>query len=268
MSNIKKSPYNSPMSIALALGLAIVHTTVAIAPSTATNFQGTGKPSIATVQDRQLAQSNPPPPPSNPGSSSAGGRRDPSHCPQDPVAPPNSPLLTALSPTIQPGLTLAEHPTFLVYVPKTSAKNAEFSLRSRDGRGVYRTMVALTNTPDLISIPLLARATPLELGKPYLWSFAIICTPNDRLNDRFVTGRVQRIALDPTRLQQIQRASLKEQVVLYQKAGLWYDALALLFQLKRSQPNDPSLGTAWRELLQAQGVNPLIDGNSEPASPR
>ena len=267
MSHIKGFPYNIPISIALVLGLAIVHTTVATAPSAATNPQGTEKPSIAKVKDRQLAQSNPPPPPSNPGSSSAGGRRDPSHCPQDPVPPPNSLLLTALSPMTQPGSTLAERPTFLVYVPKTSAKNAEFSLRRRDGRGVYRTMVALTNTPALISIPLLERATPLELGQSYVWSFALICTPNDRLKDRFVTGMVQRIALDPTRLQQIQRASLKEQVGLYQTAGLWYDALALLFQLKRSQPNDPSLGTAWRELLQAQGVNPLIDSSSEPASP-
>jgi len=268
MSDIKGFPHNISISVALALGLAIVHTTGAIAPSAATNFQGTEKPSIAKVKDRQLAQSNPPPPPSNPGSSSAGGRRDASHCPQDPVAPPKSPLLTALSPMTQPGLTLAERPTFLVYVPKTSAKNAEFSLRRRDGRGVYRMTVALTNTPDLISIPLLARATPLELDKLYLWSFALICTPNDRLNDRFVTGTVQRIALDPTRLQQIQRASLKEQVALYQKADLWYDALALLFQLKRSQPNDPSLGPAWHELLQAKGVNTLIDGNSEQASPR
>lgn len=227
MLDLKFLPHNIPVGIAIVLELAIVNT-MAIAPSVATELHRS-ETSIFQVKDMQLAQSNPPPPPTNPGRSSAGGRRDPSNCPQDAGAATTSPLLTALSPTTKPGLTLAERPTFLVYVPKTSAKNAEFSLRSRMGQGVYRTMVALTTTPNLISITLPAQAPPLTVGQTYTWSFAIICNPNDRLNDRFVTGTVQRIALDPTRLRQIQQASPKEQVMLYQKADVWYDALALCF---------------------------------------
>ncbi|PZV10078.1 MAG: hypothetical protein DCF22_17445 [Leptolyngbya sp.] len=252
------------------LELAIVNTvstTVAIAPSAATAVHEGGKPSIFKGKERQLAQSNPPPPPTNPGSSSAGGRRNPAKCPQDAGAATPSALLTALSPTTKPGFTVAEHPTFLVYVPKTSAKQAEFSLRSREGRGVYRTTLALTKTPDLIRITLPVQAPPLEVGKSYTWSFAIICNPNDRLDDRFVTGMVQRLALDPTRLRQIQEAPLKDQIAFYQKADAWYDALALLFQLKRSQ-NDPNINIVWRELLQAGGVDTIIDSNSEQANPR
>jgi len=276
ISTIRWLSYTIPVSIALALELAI-------APSiaVASQFGAQRSPFIPLVKGEmllsaplnkggwgaQLAQSNPPPPPTNPGSSAAGGRRDSSSCPQDAGAQASSLLLTALSPTMKPGFTLAERPTFLVYVPKTSAKNAEFSLRGRGRRGIYRTMVALTTTPNLIRITLPRQVLPLEVGKPYAWSFAIICNPSDRLDDRFVTGTVQRIELDAARLSQIQQAPPKEQVVLYQKAGAWYDALALLFQLRHSQMNDPSIYTAWRELLQAGGVDTMIDRNADNSVP-
>ena len=284
------SHYSIPISIALVLELAIAPGTAL--PTIPQSFsisrftvqrsplvplkKGETEPFLAPlfkgrwgdqVKDTKLAQSNPPPPPTNPGSSSAGGRRDPANCPQDTGAAA-SPLLTALSPTAKPGFTLVERPTFLVYVPKTSARNAEFSLRRRSGQGAYRTTVALTHTPDLIRITLPTQASPLEVGEPYTWSFAIICNPNDRLDDRFVTGTVQRITLDPTRLRQVQQASPREQVALYQKADVWYDALAVLYQLKHSQLNDPGISTTWRELLQAGGVDTMIDSNSEKENPR
>lgn len=254
MSSSKTLVYCLPISIALALEVAF---SSGIASPTPSQSLSTSRSTI------QLAQSNPPPPPKNPGGSSPGGRRDPTNCPQDPIPTTSSPRLTALSPITKPGFTLAERPTFLVYVPKTSAKNAEFSLRSREGRGVYRTTLALTNIPNLIPLTLPAQTPPLAVGQLYTWSFAIICNPSDRLDDRFVTGIVQRIELDPTQLRQIQQASPREQVVLYQKADAWYDALAVLYRLKRSQTSDPNISTTWRELLQSGGVDTMIDSNLE-----
>jgi len=239
---IKSLLCSIPVGIALTLELAIPYSAASL------------------VKVAQLKQSNPPPPPENPDSSAPGGRRAPTACPQDEAATTGLPL-TAFSPTTKPGLTVAERPTFLVYVPKTSAENAEFSLRSRDGRGVYRTTVALTNTPDIMSITLPAQAPPLEVGKQYTWSLAVICNPNDRVEDRFVTGTVQRTELDATRWSQIQQASPKEQVSLYRKADAWYDVLIVLFELQRTQPNDPSITAMWREFLQAGGVSSMIDSN-------
>lgn len=262
MSDHKTLLYCLPVSIALALA-ATMQTISPFGVATPSIASPTpSQPLSANRSVLQLAQSNPPPPPRNPGRSSPGGRRDPSNCPQDPEATPNSPLLTALSPITKPGFTLAERPTFLVYVPKTSAKSAEFSLRSR-GHGIYRITIELTNTLNLISFTLPAQTPSLTVGQTYTWSFAIICNPGDRLDDRFVTGMVQRIDSDPARLRQIQRAPLKEQVAFYQKANAWYDALAVLYQLKRSQPGDSSINTTWRELLQSGGVDTMIISNPE-----
>jgi Domain of Unknown Function (DUF928) len=249
-----------PVAIVLALELAIASSTAS--PALSQSFL------VSRIKQAGRKQSNPPPPPTNPGSSSAGGRRDPSACPQDAVTAETvtaetAPLLTALSPTPAPGLTLAERPTFLIYVPGTSAKSAEFSLRDREGRGVYRTTVDLTQALGLVSVSLPEQIAPLEVGKQYTWAFAIICNPDDRIEDRFVTGSVQRAELDPTRLRQIEQSPPRQRLVLYQENGIWYDALALLWELKHNPSNDPNLSTVWRELLQSGGVDPLIDINSD-----
>jgi hypothetical protein len=153
---------------------------------------------------------------------------------------------------------LAERPTFLVYVPKTSAKTAEFSLRLSNNRGLYRTSVALPPTPGIVSISTPSQAPPLELGQQYTWSFAIVFDTADRVNDRFVTGTVQRTELDPTRLRQIQQASAKERVALYQKADIWYEALPVLLELQRTQPSDLSIRALWDEFLQSGGVSLMV----------
>ncbi|MBD2074254.1 DUF928 domain-containing protein [Phormidium sp. FACHB-592] len=216
----------------------------------------------------QLAQSGSPPPRKNPGSSVSGGRRDPIVCPQDVNMPKTDSGLIALSPTTKPGTALAERPSFLVYVPKTNAKTAEFSLRDAKGRGVYRTTLALSDTSGILSLSLPAQAPPLKVGEQYTWFFAIVCDPNRRLSDRFVTGMVQRIEFDPVRLGQIQQAPLREQVALYQKADAWYDTLAALLELQRTQPNDSSIHTLWNKFLQAGGVSVMLNKQSSQQNPR
>jgi hypothetical protein len=172
-------------------------------------------------------------------------------------------LLTALSPIAQPGITLATHPTFLVYVPTTNAENAEFSLRNQAGQGLYRTTVSLPPTPAIVSISLPEQTAALAMDKPYTWTFAIICDPNDRLEDQFVTGTVQRRDLDPARAAQLEQASASDRLPLYQQDGVWYDALALLLELRRNDPDDTSLTTAWHELLQSGGID-IVEINSVP----
>jgi hypothetical protein len=149
-------------------------------------------------------------------------------------------------------------------VPTTSAETAEFSLRNQAGQGLYRTTVSLPSTPAIVSISLPEQTTAVEVGKTYTWTFAIICDPNDRLEDQFVTGTVQRHELDPTRAAQLEQASASDRLTLYQQDGVWYDALALLLKLRRTAPEDTSLTTTWHELLQSGGIDMPALGDSVP----
>lgn len=259
MRGIKSLRYPMPAGIALALLAMTPGMTVSASPDsliTKTNIRP--QPQFAKLEESKLKQSVPPPR-KNPSGSSAGGRRDPLACPQDAATATADSGLVALSPPTQSDATVAEQPTFFVYVPNTSAKRAEFSLRDRNGNGIYRTTLALNNSPGLVRLRLPAQVPPLDVNRQYLWSFAVICNPDDRMDDRFVTGTVQRITLDSTRLRQIQQAPPKEQVLLYQQAGLWYDALAVLYELQRTQPNDASINKIWHEFLRSSGIDVTID---------
>lgn len=203
---------------------------------------------------RQINAQLPPPPPNNPDETRGGGTRDEGRCPQD--AKTSQPL-TALSPFTKLGLTLAERPTFLAYVPQTTAQTAEFSLFDQNNQGIYQTTFALTNTPGIVSFSLPPNAPPLEIAKNYTWSFAMICDPKNRLQDQFVRGRIRRTELDSALMNQIEKAAPKERVSLYRSADVWYEAVFTLFELQRSQPNDSSVSVAWKELLNSGGLHSI-----------
>jgi hypothetical protein len=232
--------------------LARIQTRLALLPGKAPSHPKTSN--YSSHNQRQI-NTQLPPPPKNPDETIGGGTRDGGRCPQDAIT--SEPPPTALSPVTKPGLTVAERPTFLVYVPQTTAQTAEFSLFDQNNKGIYQTTFALTNTPGIVSFSLPPNALPLEISKDYTWSFAIICNPKNRLQDQFVRGRIRRTELDSALINQIEKAAPKERVSLYRTADVWYEAVFTLFDLQRSQPDDPSVSAAWKELLNSAGLNSI-----------
>ncbi len=244
--------------VALTLELVITPNVLARIQTRLASLPGKtlSHPKVSNYNSHNQRQINAqlPPPPKNPNETTGGGTRDEGRCPQD--AKTSQPL-TALSPVSEPGLTLAERPTFLAYVPQTTAQTAEFSLFDQNNKGIYQTTFALTNTPGIVSFSLPPNAPLLEIGKNYTWSFAMICDPKNRLQDQFVRGRTRRTELDSALMNQIENAAPKERVSLYRTADVWYEALFTLFELQHSQPNDPSVSAAWKELLNSGGLNSI-----------
>lgn len=194
-----------------------------------------------------------------------GGRRNDGRCPQDrqgseqPSATKSlDQLLTPLlrSPITDPQLTVSPRPTFLVYVPQTSATGMELTLE-RDGEGIYQTTVNLTGTPGIVSIQLPANAPELEMGKDYKWLVSMVCGSGSP-EDSFVEGSVRRIQPDST-LSQIDQAKPLDKVALYAKNGVWFDTVATLAALRQAQPNDPQVASAWENLLKDAGLGAIAN---------
>jgi hypothetical protein len=237
-------------SIAISLGLLS-----ALVLGLAAEVAIASKGSAIEPQKQKQSKGTLPPPPPNPGSTAPGGRRDNSTCPQD--TEKSNPVLTAFSPTTGAGLTLAKQPTILVYVPLTQAQTGEFSLSNPVGGGIYRTTVALRNTPGIVRIQIPTSLPPLEPNQDYQWSFAIVCNPQNRFQDRIVMGEIRRTELSPTQMQQIQQAIPSARIALYQSANIWYDAIATIFELRRDQPNNTTLDITWKQLLQSAGLSAI-----------
>ncbi|MEA5621210.1 DUF928 domain-containing protein [Cronbergia sp. UHCC 0137] len=167
-----------------------------------------------------------------------------------------------LVPVNKLGLSVNSHPTFHVYLPSSSVKTAEFVIRNdADPEIFYQTTVTLPNQAGIVSLSLPTDLPPLKLDTTYHWFFTVVCDSQDSSKNPFIEGWVQRIKPDSSLSATIAKADLRKQTTIYAEAGIWYDALTNLVQLRRTEPNNLKLKMNWQQLLDSVGLNDIV---SEP----
>ncbi|NJP11183.1 MAG: DUF928 domain-containing protein [Leptolyngbyaceae cyanobacterium RU_5_1] len=170
--------------------------------------------------------------------------------------------LVALLPTTEPILTVSEYPTLFVYLPQSAASEAELTLLSDNKRQrVYKTTIKLPKAPGIVgfSLPKDGKLPPLQVGKTYHWNFSITCGPADQAEVGVVEGQIQRIALSPSQTNALKKTALRDRPAFYAEAGIWYDALSSLAQLRRSTPKDAAIATDWGDLLKSVGLSAIAE---------
>lgn len=164
--------------------------------------------------------------------------------------------ITPLVPPTNIGLTLTESPTIFVYVPQTSAE-IEFTLLTENEDKVVYEKTFKVDKSGIVGINIPASGDnnkSLEVGKRYVWSFSMVCEPDDRSADSVVKGFVQRIAPQPTLKSDLANPDPMTRLNVYAKNGIWYETLATLAQMRRQTPGDARLTAKWTQLLQSQGL--------------
>jgi Domain of Unknown Function (DUF928) len=166
--------------------------------------------------------------------------------------------LTALSPGSHVGLTQSDRPNFFVYLPKTTAKAAEFSLFDDKMNGIYQVSIPISpRQTGLTKIPLPDAAPSLAKEKPHYWTFALVCNESDRTEDWVVGGWIEHGKPNNQLKQQLTRVAGVERVCVYAKNGFWYDAVTELVQMQKTQPNNSKLAGTWTQLLRSVGLNAI-----------
>lgn len=160
--------------------------------------------------------------------------------------------LTALMPTRRNvGTTVAANPTFFVYVPKTTAKSAEFALVDGKNAEVYAKSFALSDQPGIVKLPLPANVS-LQSDQIYKWRFVLICDRTNRSQDELIQGEIRRDQLSSdlkTKLKQTR--SQLEQARLYANARIWFETVSIAAELRSSDP------VAWEDLLKSVELEPI-----------
>jgi Domain of Unknown Function (DUF928) len=167
--------------------------------------------------------------------------------------------LTALSPGRNLGLTQSLRPKLLVYVPPTSAQTMEFSLFDEKMNGVYQMNVPVANSTGLVSIDLPENAPSLVKDKPYYWTVALVCNPDERTEDMVVGGWIERSELNDSLKQELAKARGIERASLYAKQGFWYDAVNTLVEMQQTEPGNLAIATSWAELLKSVGLEAIAN---------
>lgn len=166
--------------------------------------------------------------------------------------------IQALVPKSSGGTTVSLSPTFYIYVPPNQTDGARFGIEDENGKEIYETVLNHPIPAGVISftIPTTPDAPVLEVGKNYYWYFQVRCQKND-YND-FVQGWIRRVELSDTQKQELAAASPSDRINLYAKAGLWYELLDTVVQLRRQQPVDSpltaTLTTQWANILSHEKV--------------
>jgi hypothetical protein len=211
-----------------------------------------------------------PPNRGTPSHTASGGSRG--HCPQDDntvnslAAAGEMARLVALLPhgqgqSSQQGQSMDQRPTFLVYVPPSSARSIFFSLKDTSGDYYYQTQFSLAQTDGILQFRLPETESGLVAGRTYRWAFALLCGDQLRPDSPLVEGTLQQIQLADQALNlntlNLNTMPALEQAAFYRQADLWYDALAVLANLKQAQPDDPATLAAWKETLESIGLGSI-----------
>ena len=160
-------------------------------------------------------------------------------------------------PVASQSLTIASHPTVLVYLPQTSAQKILFSWQTESNQDHYQTVLPIENKAGIISLTLPVNAPPLEVGTNYQWALAILCDGQLHPDSPTIEGHIRRVALEPTICDRLKNANLLETAVIYGEAGIWYETVATLAQLKTAQPSDQHLASNWEDLLTSVGLEKM-----------
>ncbi|MEW6498821.1 MAG: DUF928 domain-containing protein [Cyanobacteriota bacterium] len=175
------------------------------------------------------------------------------------------PALANLLPGSVLGLTLSGHPTFWFYFPYslTPTRPVEFVLQDEKGEEVYKTLLSESGTtPGVVGFQLPATAPSLELNKRYNWYLMVYFDAKQSPEEAvYVSGWVERVALNPSLVKNLEQATPKELVALYEKAGIWHEAITALAQQRHQNPQDATSKQEWEKLMRSIQLEALT---SEP----
>ncbi|MEM6611138.1 MAG: DUF928 domain-containing protein [Cyanobacteria bacterium P01_C01_bin.72] len=192
------------------------------------------------------------PPQGNRPEESVGGASRGDQCPTDSMD--QSLSLTPLLPVGSRSLTMESHPTLLVYIPKTSAKTALFSIRDANEDYDYLTKMTISDRAGIVSLTIPDDAPALDVNQEYQWSLSLLCDNKLRPDSPVAQGDIMRVATDNSLIDQLGHADLLESAVIYGKAGLWDETISSLAELKSINPTDQDISDNWEGLLTSVGL--------------
>jgi hypothetical protein len=202
------------------------------------------KPATFLTDAPKQALEYEPPPRGAPGSRQDGGRR--------PFCPVAKKPFTTLVPATNWGETVAEHPTFWLYVPYQSG-SVELVLHDEENNYTdpYRTTFQVMKGPGIVSLRLPQTAPPLKVGRMYRWHFFFFCNPANQYDFLAANGIIFRVTPSLPLISQLEAVKTpRERIILYAKYGLWHETLTELAELRRANPQDAELTADWAALLQ------------------
>jgi hypothetical protein len=86
-----------------------------------------------------------------------------------------------------------------------------------------------------------------------------MCDNKLRPDSPIIAGYIERVQPESELTAQLEGATPVEMAALYGKAGIWYETIATLAQLRKAEPQDRELMNAWNSILNSVGLEKVAD---------
>lgn len=152
-------------------------------------------------------------------------------------------------------LTTSTNPTLWFYLPvPLSEATTQFTVTNGQNQTIYQgRLTGNTDSNGIIGIPLSANLPP---GMPYQWALSLSCNTTDSTT---INDWIERRAPSADLTRTFTQANARNRVALYTNYGFLQDRLTELAELRRFDPNDAEIDTAWRQTLLDLNLSTLLN---------
>lgn len=151
--------------------------------------------------------------------------------------------------------TVSTHPTFLWYVSKTSTPMRFTLVEPRVSKPIVDRYVQVKKA-GIVKLEMPSDAPALEVGKEYRWTVSAICNPYRPSENVYARAWIVRVQ-KPIELEQKLATLSTERAQIYAQSGIWYDAIATLYDTYSANPREPSTSEYFFALLNQIGLSHL-----------
>ena len=125
----------------------------------------------------------------------------------------------------------------------------------------HRTIaIELPSGANIAPLKVTEFASPDGSEKPLVYHWKFVLTQLDDIEgpkSTTVVGQIERVNLVEDFARTVETASKNERVELYAETGIWYDAIASLYELRRDKPHDLRLRLSWEQILGSIGLEDI-----------
>ncbi|MDJ0516302.1 MAG: DUF928 domain-containing protein [Trichodesmium sp. MO_231.B1] len=147
--------------------------------------------------------------------------------------------------------TLASHPSFWLYVPRSSGYITFNLVDNYSEEQIYQTKFNIESEGGFINFKLPSAAPPLEVAEDDLQTYSWVFTFNCGDKELLVKGAVQRVSASDSLISELESAeTVIDKIDIYEKNDLWHETITELGNFRRSNPDDLEVKNRWNSLLE------------------
>jgi Domain of Unknown Function (DUF928) len=164
------------------------------------------------------------------------------------------PPITVVIPPQQIATTAKNHPTFLLYIPGTPSRPIKISVTEPNvTESIFETELTVTKSGfHSVSVPTSRQG--LESLKTYVLTVGMLCNPRRPSQSAYTRISFKKVEIDFKTKRRLESAKSElERAQIYEKAGIWYDAIASAYKSK--QNSDPQAISYFNHLIEEAQIS-------------